>query len=185
MGYPFRSKLERSDADNCVSIIQMKDISEAGCLSTEDLVCVELRNTQDRYKLRKGDVIFKSRGHLNNAAHVAEDMNNAAAASPLMVLKVIGQKVLPAYVTWYINQPSAQQQIESMARGTSVRMISKADLEELEVPVPSIATQKKIVTVAELGQREQTLLNEISIRRKKLVQVSLNMMANERQRRQV
>jgi len=181
MGYPFRSKLERSDADNCVNIIQMKDISEAGCLNTEDLMRVELQNIQDRYKLRKDDVIFKSRGHLNNAAHVTYDIHNAVAASPLMTLTVIAQNVLPTYVAWYINQPSAQRQIESMARGTSVRMIGKADLEELETPVPSIETQEKIIVVAELYQREQRLLNEISIRRKKLVQVSLNMIANERQ----
>lgn len=180
MGYPFRFKLERSDADNCISVIQMKDIGENGYLNIDDLVPVEMEDIKGKYRLQKNDIIFKSRGHLNNAAHVAYALKNAVVASPLMVLKVADKGVLPAYLAWNINQPHAQRQIESMASGTSVRMISKADLEDLEIPIPPVTIQKQIIKIAELCQREQALLHELAVKRKKLLEASLITIANEK-----
>ena len=65
-------------------------------------------------------------------------------------------------MAWYINQSEAQRQIESMASGTSVRMISKADIEDLEVSIPPLDVQKKIIELSELWQRERILMQTIT-----------------------
>jgi len=146
----------------------MKDITESGHLVRDDLFCVEMAGLKSGYLINKGDIIFKSRGNLNTAALVSEDLDKTIAASPLMVLKIKGKNVLPDYLAWYINQPAAQKQLESKAGGTSVRMISIADLGDLVVEAPSLDGQKKIVAFAELMKREEAILKELSNKRKKL-----------------
>lgn len=168
MGYSFRSRLERSVSSNCISVIQMKDISESGRLIKDDLFCVELKDLKLQYLINKGDVVFKSRGNLNTAALVLEDLGETIAASPLMVLKVKDKNVLPDYLAWCINQSVAQKQLESKAGGTSVRMINIADLGDLVIDVPSLDCQKKIIAFAELMKKEEAILKELSNKRKKL-----------------
>lgn len=180
MGYSFRSRLERTVSDSCIRVIQMKDISESGHLIKEDIFCIEMKDIKSGYLLNKGDIIFKSRGNLNTAALVSEDLGKTIAASPLTVLKVKGKNVLPAYLAWYINQPAAQKQLESKAGGTSVRMINIADLGALEVPIPPIETQKKIISISELFQREQALMLEVALKRKKLYETLFTRIINSK-----
>ena len=56
------------------------------------------------------------------------------------------------------------------AEGTSVRMISKEALLDMDVPVPSMARQRRIVDVARLAQREQALMAGIAAQRKRLAE---------------
>lgn len=183
MGYSFRSRLERSVSTNCINVIQMKDISESGRLIKEDLFCVELKDLKPQYLINKGDVIFKSRGNLNTAALVSEDLGETIAASPLMVLKVKGKNILPDYLAWCINQPASQKQLESKAGGTSVRMINIADLGDLVVDVPSLDCQKKIIAFAELMKKEEAILKELSNKRKKLYDAVLIKSATIKERK--
>lgn len=180
MGYSFRSRLERTVSDSCIRVIQMKDISESGHLIKEDIFCIEMKNIKPGYLLNKGDIIFKSRGNLNTAALVSEDLGKTIAASPLTVLKVKGKNVLPAYLAWYINQPMVQKLLEAKAGGTSVRMINIADLGALEVSIPPIETQKKIIGIFELFQREQALVQEITVKRKKLYETLFKRIVNSK-----
>jgi hypothetical protein len=49
-------------------------------------------------------------------------------------------------------------------------MISKDALQDLDVPLPSMARQRRIVDVAVLALREQMLIAEIAAQRKRLTE---------------
>lgn len=183
LGYSFRSKLERSTADNCFKVIQMKDINENGALDTADLFEVEIKYVKQGFLVNKGDILFKSRGNINNAALIGEEIGKVIAAAPLMVLKIKRHNLLPEYLMWYINQPTAQKQLESKAGGTSVRMINIADLGDLVVDVPPLDAQKKIVAFAELIKKEEAILKELSNKRKKLYDAVLMKSATIKERK--
>lgn len=165
MGYPFRSRLEH-DATGAIAVVQMKDIDDASLLHVEDAVRVDLPDFNEHHLIRRGDLVFRSRGRTNSVALVSADVGPAVLAAPMLLIRPI--EVLPAYLLWYINLPAVQATLAAQAEGTSVRMISKAALEALEIPVPSAVEQKLVVAVSELALVEQGLLEQIAKERKRL-----------------
>lgn len=167
MGYPFRSRLEHDPAGD-VAVIQMKDIDDANLLHTEDAIKVSLPEGKGHHLIHEGDLVFRSRGRSNSVALVAADIGEAVLAAPMLLIRP--HAVLPAYLHWFINLPATQASLASLAEGTSVRMISKDALLDVDVPVPSMSRQRRIVDVAVLALREQTLMADIAAQRKRLTE---------------
>ena len=165
MGYPFRSRLEH-DATGAIAVVQMKDIDDASLLDAEDAVRVDLADVKEHHLIRPGDLAFRSRGRTNTVTLVSADIGVAVLAAPMLLIRPLA--VLPAYLHWYINLPGTQAMLADRAEGTSVRMISKAALEALEVPVPNRRKQQLIVEVSDLAAAEQGLLEQIAQERKRL-----------------
>lgn len=165
MGYPFRSRLEH-DPEGDVTVIQMKDIDDANQLHAKDAIRVALPKGKAHHLLRAGDLLFRSRGRSNGTTQVLEGIGPAVLAAPMLLIRP--HKVLPAYLCWYINAPATQVLLAAFAEGTSVRMISAEALKTLEVPLPSQATQQRIVHAAGLAEQEQTLLARIATLRQRL-----------------
>jgi len=179
MGYPFRSRLEH-DALGAIAVVQMKDIDDASALHVEDAVRVELADFKEHHLIRPGDLVFRSRGRTNSVALVSADIGPAVLAAPMLLIRPID--VLPAYLLWYINLPATQATLAAQAEGTAVRMISKAALEALEMPLPSRRKQQLIVEISALAKAEQGLLEQIAQERKRLADgVLLRYARNARQ----
>ena len=166
MGYPFRSRLE-PDARGSTAVVQMKDVDEHNQLHIHGAARVDLNDVKEHHLLRPGDLVFKSRGVTNSAAIVTADAGPAVLAAPMLLIRP-NKTVLPAYLYWYINLPATQAALAAQAEGTSVRMISKAKLEDLDIPIPSLQKQQVITEVAQLAEREQWLLARISQERRRL-----------------
>lgn len=82
-------------------------------------------------------------------------------------------KVVPEYLNWFINQQEAQIFLTSRAKGTVQQMISKQAIEELEVILPGLETQKNIVELSRLSAREQVLLRTLAKKREQYVSAIL------------
>lgn len=176
MGYPFRSRLEH-DPQGDVAVIQMKDIDDANLLHAAEAIRVTLPRGKTRHLLRAGDVLFRSRGRSNGAAQVLEGIGPAVLSAPMLLIRP--HRVLPAYLCWYVNAPATQEQLAALAEGTSVRMISAEALKALDVPLPPLAAQQRIVQAAALAEKEQTLLARIATLRQRLVTRTLMKFARE------
>jgi len=108
MGYSFRSRLE-SVANGNVAVIQMKDLLDDNKVGCDDLIKVDMETVKDHHLARKGDLIFRSRGQVINAAILLDDPERAVVAAPLLRIRVVKpQRLLPEYLNWYINQRDAQ-----------------------------------------------------------------------------
>jgi len=167
MGYPFRSRLEHDPAGD-VAVIQMKDIDETNLLHAENAIRVSLPEGKGHHMIHEGDLVFRSRGRTNSVALVGANIGEAVLAAPMLLIHP--RTVLPAYLHWFINAQGVQARLAALAEGTSVRMISKEALKDLEVPMPSKACQRRIVELATLALQEQTLMENIAAQRKKLME---------------
>lgn len=155
IGYTARAKFEPA-ADGVLSI-QLRDIAEDGVDITQ-LARVQIKERVDRYLVQAGDVLFRSRGERNTAVALdARFVEPAVAVSPLMLLRPDPSAVMPQYLAWAINQPEAQRHFDTAARGTSIRMVPKASLDDLHIDVPDLETQRRIVMVDALAAREHAL----------------------------
>jgi restriction endonuclease S subunit len=179
MGYPFRSRLEHDNKGN-VSVIQMKDITENGHYDSDNLSRITLPHVNGRHSIKIGDIVLRSRGQTNKCALINKDVGMAVVTAPLLIIRVSGDSVLPAYLSWYINQSTAQNYLASHSRGTSVPMINKQVIEQLPVTIPSLECQQKIIDLNEMAEKEQELLKQLAAKREKfLSQVLMQLLQGE------
>jgi len=165
MGYPFRSRLQHDPAGD-IAVIQMKDLDDASLLHADTAIRVSLPGGKDHHLLRPGDLLLRSRGQSYGTAIVGPALGAAVLAAPMLMLRP--RRVLPAYLHWFLNTPSTQATLATLAAGTAVRVINAEALRSLEVPLPPLAEQQRIVDVAVLAQREQELADRIARRRRDL-----------------
>lgn len=177
MGYSFRTRIESAKSGG-VSVIQMKDLLDDGRVCCDDLVKVDLGTVKSHHLARKGDLIFRSRGQVATSAILLEDPGTAVVSAPLLLIRVTKpDRVLPEYLNWYISQRDAQIYLASRTRGTLQKMISKESIEELEVALPDLKTQKDIMELASLAARELVLLRILSEKRERYISKILMQLA--------
>lgn len=181
MGYTPRGRLE-AVAEGGALAIQLRDISSEGRIDLERLSRLGFDGVSDRYLVRPGDVLFRSRGERNTASVVDERLSEpAVAVLPLIVLRPLREVVEPAFLAWVINQAPAQRHFDSAARGSNLRMIPRTSLDTLNIDVPDLATQRLIVAVNELAERERLLTVLWTEKRKQLMSLMLLEQAKKNQ----
>ena len=168
MGLAFRSRIE-PEADGTVAVIQMRDLTEDNKLSHRNLITIKMDKLSDRHLVKRRDLIFRSRRQTTTAAIIDTKIGPAVVAAPLLRIRVTSKHVLPEYLCWFINQSSAQAFLHSRATGTAMTLIGKSALDDLQVPLPDLATQKRIVALADLSNKEQKLMRELAAKKEKLV----------------
>ena len=173
MGYSFRSRLETSE-DGSVAVIQMKDLLDDNTVYCDCLARIDMDDIKEHHLVRRGDLVFRSRGLVATSAVLLEDPGKAVVAAPLLRIRVAKpDKVLPEYLNWYISQRDAQIFLTSRAKGTVQKMISKQAIEDLEVALPSLEKQKTSVELASLVAREQALLLSLADKRGQYISTEL------------
>lgn len=164
MGYSFRTRLE-SMATGTVSVIQMKDLADDNRVDCGALVSVNMEEPREHHLVKRGDLIFRSRGLTSTSAILEDEPGIAVVAAPLFRIRVTSDKVMPRYLNWFIGQAPAQAFFAVRARGTTQRMIGKETLEALEVFIPPFDRQKAIVMLASLADKERTIRDQLAEKR--------------------
>jgi restriction endonuclease S subunit len=171
-GYSFRSRLESMDS-GAVAVIQMKDLTGDNRVNCDDLARIDMEIPKEHHLVRAGDLIFRSRGLTSNSALLVDDPDDAVLAAPLLRIRVTSDRIMPAYLNWFISQRPAQLYLASCSEGTSLKMISKTSLEYLEVVFPSLQRQLKIIELASLAEEEQRITNLIVEKRTQYITAKL------------
>lgn len=169
-GYSFRSKIE-DDPLGTLKVIQLKDfVNEYTAIGVE--CCrVSLEGIKQKYILRKGDILFISKGQNNNAVVFSESNNDDLyiASSSLFVISVDTNIVNPDYVAWYINQLPVQNYIKQNLAGTYTPTVNRKVVENIPLKLPNIEVQSKMAALGALAIREQTLQSQVKHLREILI----------------
>lgn len=166
-GFTFREKPRDSRTGN-VRVIQIGDIRADGAFDPRLSAKVDMPEPDVRFLLQKDDLVFRGRGSSFTAAFVPAHDKPMMAASPLIWLRPDRSKLDPAYLAWVINGPTAQRFFMKTAQGTIIKAVGVREILQLEIPLPPLKEQQKIVEAANLLQREQQILNELSVKRGQL-----------------
>lgn len=169
MGYQFRGKVE-PDPMGTHRVIQIRDFDDGLNLQVAGLYAVTPKGDPTRYAVSQGDVLFLSRGHRNYAMPIRDILENTIAASYFFILRIKTKRVLPEYLAWYINQAPAQEYLHIMARqGTHMPLIPLSAFGDLEVELPGMGTQKTIVEIGRLLEKEKELIKELQEKRSQFI----------------
>ena len=125
---------------------------------------------RDKYLVKKGDVLFLSRGYRSWAAPIVDDLEVTVAVSHFFVVRPKHADVLSEYLAWYINQAPAQEYLHNIARrGTHMPLIPLSAFVGLKVDLPDIETQAKIVELSRLMEKEKQLLSALQEKQSHLI----------------
>jgi hypothetical protein len=117
-----------------------------------------------RYELRRGDVLFMSRGTRNVATVIERVPGLSVAPVSFFIIRLREPDLLsgnespdPAYLTWYLNAPKAQNEIANIRTGAGTPIVQRSAFSDLEVPLPNVAAQRQIGALGESMVRETIL----------------------------
>lgn len=153
--------------------LQAKYFDENGHLISSLHPDLKAENISDRHLLQHGDVLFAAKGTKNFAAWYERKNLPAVASTSFFVIRIndnFQDKMLPEFLTWYINQPLSQKFLKGKAMGTSIVSISKSVLEELEIPIPDLETQIAILKITHLRNSEKILKCQIELLKEMQIQ---------------
>ncbi len=168
-GYQFRGKVE-PDPDGNVATIQIKDIEDRRRLNPDTVDRIAFDKPYEQYLVSRDDILFLSRGHRQFAIPIEDDLTDTIASGYFYILRLRTDRIRPAYLAWYINQPPFQGQLAPHVQGTHMPFVSQSAFQDLIVPVPPLAVQDTVVALASLAEQEQSILAQLASKRAALIQ---------------
>lgn len=125
----------------------------------------ELRTEARFYKnfLMTGDLLLVTKGTEYFAALYDGRYGPAIASSVFTVLRIRDTNtLLPTYLQWCLNHPVTAKKLAAGAKGTSIPLITRDVVEQLEIPVPTLIKQATILQVQQLHQAATSLRSRIN-----------------------
>jgi len=169
-GHLSRGSIEPHE-DGTHFLLQARDV-DANLLTyrTETLIRFNPAMPRRDWVLKSGDVLFMARGSRNFSVIIKGIPDPVLAAACFFILRVSNERVLPDYLCWYLNQPQVERYlIQHSGRGVHMPVVRRSVLENIDVPIPTLEIQKKIMETQILMKEEQALLNNLAEKRKELI----------------
>lgn len=161
LGQSFRQRvLEDPGSDHF--ILQTRDVLPGGRLST-DLMRMSTLRERPAPNVKPGDIVVLCRGVRFNAGVVRELRGPTTAQNMFHILTPRPDcKLLPEFITGFINTAAVQGRLAALARGSSVAHINLHDLKSLRIPAPSIEKQRAFAALVSALAEERELQGRLA-----------------------
>ena len=156
-----------------IAYLQVKDLLMTSPETTATRI--EYIPKLDNYLLKKGDLLFAGKG----TTYLCKVFNLDIPAVPsttLYSIRLHSSIVSPEYLCWYLNHPRVVASIKTAQAGSGTPLIHKPTLENLEIIVPDQETQRLIVELSSLQNREKEIQEAIAEKR---IQITNQILINE------
>jgi restriction endonuclease S subunit len=144
-------------------ILRINNIKD-GQIDTGDLKHLELTDRELKsLRLEDGDIlIIRTSGSrdLVGTCAVFRGTDPFVFASYLIRLRVDQAQADSSYVAWVINSPIGRQQINAISRQIMQNNINSEEIRSLEIPLPPLDVQRKIMAEVQAGLAEIAQLRE-------------------------
>lgn len=154
-GYLFTKGIQ-SDPTSCYSVLQLKDIKEAGDINIPSLRVSIQSIPKSKYFLKQDDVLFSAKVRLQ-AIHVKQSVENIIVSSHFFLIRPKTKLVDSRYLSWFLNQPPAKKFLAKHTEGTSVLGVKLKNLSELPVIIMPEEKRNALLALDELRHQHQTL----------------------------
>lgn len=129
-----------------VPYIRIKDMQE-GFVSNEELTFID-RLFSEKHKnnlIQNEDILLSRVGTIGKAVLVTQDYEGAITNQHISIIKVDQNLIYPEFLMLYLNTSWAEKQLEQRAKGAAQKFINAKSIMDVDIPVPSLETQKRIV----------------------------------------
>ena len=147
-------------------MLQMRDIDVERGIVWSSAAKIDPPGKRSPDYLQSGDVIFTSRGARNIAVAAIAVDRKAICGPNLFIIRIRDRRQCdPRYLAWYINQRPCQTYLQREATGTNILNIRREVVENIAIPVPSLARQESIIDFDRSARLEQKLLRDLIVNR--------------------
>lgn len=161
----FQGKTNEGEA---FKIIKLKDVTKDGVIKYEELESFDSDRVNEKFLLKKGDIILKAKSGNNTAALIKEEIENVVAASHFIIITVNDYSLLsPEYLVAYLNSEYAQDYFKKHAEGTSQPIVKIKTIEALQVKLIELKDQRNIASMYSLIKEEKLIMEQIAENRDK------------------
>lgn len=155
------NKDERLLPDAFVRMIGTSDFDEDLNLRNDLEPNVLYRDSISRNFLQSNEILFNAKGNRFFAYLFRDEYENAIASAVFLVLTIVDENIIPSYLTWYLNHPETLKIFNSKKTSQTIPSITKQELGELEIPIPDLSTQEKIVQLDQLKKQRTQILKQL------------------------
>jgi hypothetical protein len=126
-------------------LLQIRDFNkERTLVDSEGMMRISPPTVDPEAHLRHGDVLFLAKGQRNFAWEFCLMPEGPVIAASYFFVARPREGVSGAYLAWFLNQEPAHRYFARLATtGAHMPIIRREVLEDLEVPLPDLATSEK------------------------------------------
>ncbi len=172
-GYTFRKAME-PDKNGNILVFQAKNISQGELVSnTEELTKIKHEIFGYKNYIKESDILLVSRGmksgSFRSAVYIAKD-KNVIASSSVHIIRVTDKKILPEYLSLYLNSQEGQKSLSEEISGSYIGSLPRKRLEEIKIPIPDLKKQKAIIDLYRNIKEQEKITN----RKKQIKETIIN-----------
>lgn len=159
-GHPFRGSVPEVVGGNGYAL-QMRDLNPDGSVTWANLVRTSVEGRREPEWLVPGDVVFVARGQRNYAVCLSEVPLPTVCSQYFFLLRCKTPSLSPEFLAWQINSAPCQRYLAKNAEGTDQLGIRRPVLECLQIAVPDLETQHRIVSLHQQALAERKVLESL------------------------
>lgn len=156
-----------------------------GSINSDDMrfITSEKHKVLKKGHLKSGDILFTNRGQIGKKAMVDNRFDGANLNSQIAWLRC-GEQINNKYLYYYLDSPSILKYIRLNTSGTALQQLTIRQIRKLEVILPTIIEQEKIVEILDeafeaIAQAKANIEKNIE-NAKELFQSKLNEIFNQK-----
>ena len=158
-GFTFRGAIKEQPGSG-VRLLQIADLRD-DALREDKLPEIQWPGGKPPPALNNNDIVMVARG-INNRAAIYKGKHQVVPSNQLFVITITASELLtPDYLCWFLNFEGIRHQLVRARTATNIPSLKKGELQTLEINVPPLSTQKEILAIHTLGQKELQTLQQL------------------------
>jgi len=126
-----------------------KSITSYSLSAGEKFISQDAIENSSSNVIPKNNILIASRVGIGKSA---VNLIDIAISQDLTGVILDKKKILPEFLVRYLHNPKLLLQLESDARGTTIKGLQRSDLERIEIPLSPLPVQRQIVAVLEQAE---------------------------------
>lgn len=170
-GYSFRnavSSIENGD----LPVIQFKDVNSLELKDLSKCALISSQKIKDSSLLKYNDILLSNRG--NYKSTVFKSDKKCIASGVFFIIKVKNKKILPEYISTFLNLSEGQKVLYGIENKSGVNAITKSALEQIDIPLIPLKKQKNLIDLFLIYEKEINIMENIKKSKKQLINIILN-----------
>ena len=109
--------------------------------------CEAPKRDFEKFQLSPGEIVFARTGATTGKSYLIRDQVDAVFASYLIRVKPVSERIFPQYLAYYFQTADYWADISAGTEGAAQGGFNASKLGQLQVPLPPVEEQKRIVAV--------------------------------------
>ncbi len=159
-GVTLRNTIQ-SDSTGDIVVFQPRDIQNGEFTDNPSYIDSKQINNLNRHTLQKGDLLIANKGLKFGVFLFKNELNKSIASGSFFVIKPDLKKCIPEYLEWFLTQPSTKNYLLRNSSTVTIPTLPKTVLDKLEIVLPPLPIQTKIINMLTVIRKEQNILKKL------------------------